>query len=172
MRRTNRHRAMNGSLVLLRFCASVAPMCVTKLTSASRCGFIDPSPVCGNTERSQYRVLRGSPRGALRSVDRDRAGRNALSVKVLSLDKNLIYVVAEQVWSSEGSIGSGNRSGTTGVLGRGMYGRWTLERKRSVRNRRQSSEPGDVTAGQGVTTKSGSTFHAEVRSFHSSEEVG
>src|SRR5689334_348062 len=129
-------------------------MCVTKLTFASGCGLIDPSPVCGNTERSQYRVLRGLPRGRRRSVDRDCAGRNASSVKGSSPDNQSFSVVAEQVWSSEGSTGPGNRVGTTGVLDRGMYRGWTSERKRSVEGHGQASEPGRVTRWQGIIAKS------------------
>ena len=76
-------------------------MCVrSKLTLTSGCGGteLNPSPVRENGTRPRrlsvtaarvprYRVLRGASRGVLRSVDRECAGRNALSgVKVSSPD--------------------------------------------------------------------------------------
>ena len=67
-------------------------MCVTRLLLTSGCSDRatgTPSPVSGNTFGSLYRVLRGSSRGALRSVDRNCAGRHASSVKGSSPDKHV-----------------------------------------------------------------------------------
>jgi hypothetical protein len=150
-------------------------MCVTKLTASSGCGFINPSPVRGNTAqaRSRYRVLRAArSRGLPRSVDRDCAGRNALSVKGLSPDNQYISVVAEQVWSSEGNTTAQGSCGATGVLDHGMYRQRLSERERSARGLAHRTEPGPRDGVQGIKTKYAAIPLAEVRCFRSSEEVG
>ena len=167
-------------------------MCVVKLSSTSGCGSADEawtSPVCENRETgdaamscylrgpSQYRVLRVASRGAARSVDRDCAGRNASSVKVLSPDNHLISVVAEHVCvgdqksPSEGSTHL--RVGTTGVQVHGMYRRLVTEHKRSAQSRAEANRPWPRAEGQGVTTQSyAAILRAEVRCPHSSDEAG
>jgi len=59
-------------------------MCVTRVRLTSGSGNRATGrrgPFSGNTFGSPYRVLRGSPRGALRTIDRECAGRNGPSVK-------------------------------------------------------------------------------------------
>jgi hypothetical protein len=167
-------------------------MCVTKLLLTSGCGAriaALPSPVGGNTSGSPYRVLRGSPRGALRSVDRDCSGRNAKSVKVSSPDKQLfpwwpsVYGAAKAVSdgprvpcvtaevSPSGRTPQRRPSGTTGVQVHGMYRRPAVERERSARGRAMK-RPRLRVSEQGVTTEFKTIPRAEVRCLHSSEEVG
>ncbi len=150
-------------------------MCVrNKLTSTSGCGGTElkPSPACGNTVWSQYRVLRGLSRGRLRSVDRECAGRNALSgVKVSSPDKLLISGMAEQVCSSEGNIDSDWAIGVPGVQVHGMYTRLMLEPERSLLTAEANAMP--LQAGwQMQRHKSVFAARREVRCRRSSEEVG
>ena len=135
---------------------------------------VDASSTPGKSIRSGYRVLRGSSRGDLRSVDRNHAGRNAKpegsSVKGSSPDRRLISVMAEQVLRSEGSTGVGPVSphGITGVQDHGMYKRRLLELGRSLKGRTRMFE----VNGQGFKTKSKTNLMREVRWSHSSWEVG
>jgi hypothetical protein len=167
-------------------------MCVTKLLLTSGCGrraTVTPSPVGGNTFWSLYRVLRGSPRGALRSVDRNCSGRNAPSVKVSSPDKQLfpwwpsnygaakaasdgprVPCVTAEV-SPPGRTPQRRPSGTTGVQVHGMFRRPAAERERSARGR-ASFRPRLKVSEQGVTTEFKTIPRAEVRCLHSSGEVG
>jgi len=165
-------------------------MCVTKLPLAGGCGSKDPSPVCGNTFGSQYRVLRGLSRGRLRSVDRECAGRNANGVKGLSPDRHTVlwwpsqYEEAKAVSTGprdrvrSAMVGVQRRTlqrrpvGTTGVLDHGMYTRSTAERERSVLGRTTVSRPRSRVSEQGVTSEFKAIPGAEVRCFRSSEEVG
>ena len=166
-------------------------MCVTKLLLTSGCGrraTAEPSPVGGNTLGSPYRVLRGSPRGALRSVDRDCSGRNATSVKVSSPDKHLFpwwpsnYVAAKAISdgprvpcvtaevSPPGRTPQRRPSDTTGVQVHGMFRRPAAERERSARGRAKL-RPRLRVDERGVTTEFKTIPRAEVRCLHSSEEV-
>ena len=167
-------------------------VCVTKLLLTSGCGrraTAEPSPVGGSTSGSPYRVLRGSPRGALRSVDRDRAGRSATSAKVSSPDKQIVpwwpsnYAAAKAASdgprvpcvtaevSPSGRTPQRRPSGTTGVQVHGMYGRPAAERERSARGRAMK-RPRLRVGEQGVTTEFKTIPRAEVRCLHSSGEVG
>ena len=167
-------------------------VCVTKLLLTCGCGrraAAEPSPVGANTFGSSYRVLRGSSRGGLRSVDRNRAGRNAASVKGSSPDKQAFswwpsnYAAAKatsesprvHVWtaavSPQGRTLQRRLSGTTGVLDHGMYGRPAAERERSARGR-ATHRPRLRVSEQGVMTEFKTIPRAEVRCLHSSEEVG
>lgn len=164
-------------------------MCVTKLPLAGGCGPKDPSPVRGNTYGSRYRVLRAvPPRGGPRSVDRECAGRNAISVKGLSPDKQSVLWWPSQ-YAEAKAISSGPRVpvgtaavspsgrtlqrrplGTTGVLDHGMYTRSTAERERSASGR-TNSRPRSRVSEQGVTTEFKTIPGAEVRCSRSSAEV-
>ena len=81
---------------------------------------------CDRADASRYRVLREVlSRGSPRSVDRECAGRNASSVKVSSPVKHICSVVAEQVWSSEGSTDDPRAVGTR--ADRRLLGAWCCE---------------------------------------------
>jgi hypothetical protein len=129
------------------------------------------SPVPGNTVRSGYRVLRGSWRHALRSVDRDDAGRNAKpkgsSVKGSSPVKPYLpgwpskYVAAKATPPTPG--------GTSGVQALGMYRRLFQELGKA---------PGRGTGNPSKTRRQGLIAESKVirlrvlRSVHSSETLG
>jgi len=170
-------------------------MCVTKLLLASECRFGDVpcrSLVSENTERSLYRVLREpmASRGATRSVDRECIGRNALSVKGSSPDRQLFswwpsqYEEAKAVSKSPrvrygtAMVSPPGRTlqrrpfDTTGVLDHGMYTRPAAERERSATSRAMCVRPRLRVSGQGVMSKSKTILVAEVRCSRSSEEVG
>ena len=164
-------------------------MCVTRLLSASRCASRlkgrGASPVRGKPrllrgDGSRYRVLRGPSRGRLRSVGREYAGRSAASVKGSSPDKRQILWWPSQYEEAKAAstlrrAPSGDQSpsrvGTTGVLDHGMYTRLAAERERSASGR-ATQRPRSRVSGQGVESKSKTIPGAEVRCFHSSEEVG
>jgi hypothetical protein len=110
-----------------------------------------------------YRVLRCPSRGGRRSVDRKSAGRNASeAIELRHLVKQ--SVGAEQVCSSEGNTRPMGRR-PTGVQGHGMFSRFDWEPRRSGGNgsraRSRAQEPENALR-----------FSLEVRSLHSSEEVG
>ena len=132
----------------------------------------DESSVTVNTVRSVYRVLRGSSRGELRSVNRNPAGRNATSVKVLSPVKQLSpwwpsnYAAAKAAPAVPALIES-QGTGTTGVRGHGMLERLLMKPRRSLRSRSKMSR----SLRQDVMIESKTTLCREVRCFHSSEEV-
>jgi len=168
-------------------------MCVTKLLLTSECRPGDVpgrSLVSGNTERSLYQVLRLSPRGAGRSVDRECAGRNAISVKGSSPDKLLFLWWPSQYEEAKATprlervpIGAARKSvsystlqrpcrGTTGVQDHSMYIRSAAERESSVSSR-TNYLPRSRVGRQGVMSESMPTIlETEVRCAHSSEEVG
>ena len=168
-------------------------MCVTRLLLTSVCGCRATgqlSPVGGNTSGSPYQVLRASPRGAVRSVDRDCAGRNASSVKVSSPDKQQFpwwpsdYTAAKAASDAKRvpvgtatfrAMSAGTQrvaAGTTGVQVHGMYRRPAAERERSARGRATQHRPRLQVSEQGVTTEFKTIPRAEVRCLHSNEEVG
>ena len=131
----------------------------------------DASSVAGNTVRSVYRVLRDSPRGELRSVDRDSAGRNAASVKVLSPVKHLSpwwpsNYLAAKATPEDYAIPNGG-SGTTGVLVHGMLKWLLMEPRRSSRSRARLLK----MEGRRLMTESNLILRGEVRCSHTSEEV-
>jgi hypothetical protein len=131
----------------------------------------DESSVTVNTVRSVYRVLRGSSRGELRSVNRNPSGRNATSVKVLSPVKRLSpwwpsnYVAAKAAPAVLAHPVQG--TGTTGVRGHGMLERLLMEPRRSLESRSRLSK----RFRQDVMFKLGQILSREVRCFHSSKEV-
>lgn len=130
----------------------------------------DVSSVTGNTVRSVYRVLRGSSRGELRSVNRNPVGRNAKSVKGLSPVKN-----ASPWWPSNYLAAKAipeNHTisvifGTTGVRDHGMLERLLMEPRRSLWSRRRSFR----LERRRLMTESDRILQREVRCSHTSEEV-
>ena len=166
-------------------------MCEVRLSSASGCGSVamtHSSPVRGNraTEGaafscdlralSRYRVLRGASRGALRSVDRECAGRNATSVKAVEPRQTVRSVVAERVCvcrgnsDSEGSIS--RKAGTTGVQDHSMYTRQVAVRLRSAASLVVSPRPKPATDEEGLRPNFPAMTSAEVRCSHTSDEAG
>ncbi len=126
---------------------------------------------CDLRRPSRYRVLRGLSRGSLRSVDRECAGRNASCVKGLSPVKRHLPWWPSESNDREGSIGCRKTVGTTGVLDHGMYTRLVSELGRSLRGGAQHRQC-SLADGRGVAAKFVASARGEVRSRHSSEEVG
>ena len=176
---------------------SARPMCEVRLSPASGCGgaaTASTSPVRGNRATggaasgcdsralSRYRVLRGAPRGALRSVDRECAGRNATSVKDVEPRQsdrsvaNQREVVAERVWTSPGnrlSEGStGRKAGTTGVQDHSMHTRQVAVRLRSAAPLVDAPRPRPAIDGEGLRPNSAAMTLAEVRCLHMRLEAG
>ena len=131
----------------------------------------DESSVTANTVRSVYRVLRGSSRGGLRSVNIDPAGRNATSVKVLSPVKQVspwwpsyyYYAKAAPAFLAHPVQGTG----IIGVRVHGMLEGLLMKPRRSLESRSKMSR----SLWQDVMFKSKTILSREVRCFHSSEEV-
>ena len=147
-------------------------MCVTRLMSASRKHTVErrsAAPIRISTY-IRYRVLRSASRGAVRSVDRDCAGRNAKSVKEVEPRQSLRYVVAELLWKREGS--TWQKPGTTGVQDLGMYRRLTSKRERAARGWVETQSPRPLDVRQGVNAESAAILLAAVRCLRSSDEVG
>ncbi len=167
-------------------------MCVTKLLLTSGANVRTAgrgNPASGNTFGSLYRVLRGSSRGALRSVDRECAGRNASSVKGSSPDNHSVLWWPSQYEEAKATSNAtrtlsrvaprvlaerGQRLAfdTTGVHDHGMYTRPAAERERSARSRTHEVRPGSQASEQGVTSEFKAILPAEVRCARSSGEVG
>ena len=144
-------------------------MCVVK-SCIQPVGESPTRPNGAGVAHRRYRVLRGVPRGALRSVDRNCAGRNALSgVKVSSPDNTLR--------GGRPSMEQGmqhlcvENTGTTGVQVHGMYRRLSTEHKRSTRSRGKVALPRLKSRGQGLETKERVILWVEVRCLQSSGEV-
>jgi hypothetical protein len=166
-------------------------MCEVRLPSACGCVSADEaraSPARGNRAYggaafscdsralSRYRVLRGAPGGALRSVDRECAGRNATSVKDVEPRQSALSVVAELVCSDRGNpAGEGNTSrtaGTTGVQDHSMYTRQVAVRLRSAAPLVDSPRPRPATDEEGPRPNFPVMTLAEVRCSRSSDEAG
>ena len=142
------------------------------------------SPVRGNRDEagsaidcdlprpSRYRVLRAArSRGRPRSVDRECAGRNAVCVKGSSPVKPFV-TWWPSVYGAAKAAPTGNPAvGTTGVLDHGMYTRLMSEPGRSPRGGAHPSQC-FLAGGQGGDAKFAVSARGEVRSGHSSEEVG
>jgi len=126
---------------------------------------------CDPLNSSPYRVLRGLSRGSLRSVDRECAGRNASCVKGSSPVKRPLPWWPSEWTNREGSIGGRKTVGTTGVLDHGMYTRLMSEPGRSLRGGARLCQ-GFSVAKQGLIAKPATSARGEVRSRHSSNEVG
>ena len=126
---------------------------------------------CDPLRTSSYRVLRGLSRGRLRSVDRECAGRNASCVKGSSPVKLNVPWWPSESTNREGNIGGQKTVGTTGVIDHGLYTRLMSELGRSPRGGAQHRQC-SLAVGRGETAKSGVSARGEVRSRHSSEEVG
>ena len=169
----------------------IGSVCEVRLSSASGSEAVErrpSSPVRGNRATggaasscdlralSRYRVLRVSPRGEGRSVDRECAGRNATSVKEVEPRQSRSFVVAERVCRRRGnppSEGSTNREvGTTGVQDHSMHTGQGAEHLRSAPTWAEAKRPWPTTEGQGLRPKSEETPGAEVRYLHSSFEAG
>lgn len=132
------------------------------------------SPARENTTGAtwaRYRVLGVASRDAGLSVDRNCAGRNALSgVKVSSPDNILrggrpIMEQGMQHFRVE------NES-TTGVQVHGMYRGLSTKHKRSVLSRGNEFVSCPRVHAQGLKAKRQTILETEVRSLHSSVEVG
>ena len=122
-------------------------------------------------EPSRYRVLRAArSRGRPRSVDRECAGHNALGVKGSSPVRHLVPWWPS-VYTAAKAASTAYAVGTTGVLDHGMYTRLMSEPGRSPRGGAHLCQ-GSLAAGQGMIAKSATSARGEVRSGHSSEEVG
>ena len=173
-------------------------MCEVRLSPASGCGSVATtrsSPVrengatgeaafsCDSRALPRYRVLRGASRGALRSVDRECAGRNAkFSVKEVEPRQsarsvaNQREVVAERVSASPGNrLSEGNTSrkaGTAGVQDHSMYTRQVAVRLRSAAPLAVSPRPKPATDEEGLRPDFAVMTSAEVRCPHSSFEAG
>ena len=126
---------------------------------------------CDPLKTSPYRVLRGLSRGRLRSVDRECAGRNASCVKGSSPVKLNVPWWPSESTNREGNIDCRKMVGTTGVIDHGMYTRLMSELGSSLRGGAQHRQC-SLAIGRGETAKSGVSDRGEVRSRHSSEEVG
>ena len=127
----------------------------------------DASSVMGKPVRSMYRVLRGSSRGARRSVDRDHAGRNARSVKGLSPEKHLSWWWPSNYSAAKAASLNVEFSGTTGVRDHGMYEGLIAEPRRSLRSRTRLFR----MEGRRPMTESDLILQREVRCSRISEEV-
>jgi len=166
-------------------------MCEVWLSPASGCVSVDETranPVrensatggaafsCDSRALSRYRVLRGASRGALRSVDRECAGRNAKSVKDVEPRQSALSVVAELVCSDRGNpAGEGSTShkvGTTGVQDHGMYTGQVTVRLRSATSLVEAPRPKPATDEEGLRPNFPATTPAEVRCSRSSDEAG
>lgn len=166
-------------------------VCEVRLSPASGCERVATthfSPVRGNRATggaafscdsralSRYRVLRGAPRGDLRSVDRECAGRNATSVKEVEPRQSSHSVVAERVWvdrsnpASEGS--TGREAGTTGVQDHSMYTRQVAVRLRSAAPLVDSPRPRSAPEEEGPKPNFKVMTLAEVRCPHMRCEAG
>ncbi len=126
---------------------------------------------CDPLKTSPYRVLRGLSRGRLRSVDRECAGRNASCVKGSSPVKLLLPWWPSESTNREGNIEGHSTVGTTGVIDHGMYTRLMSELGRSLRGGVHLRQDSSV-AGQGLIAKPAASARREVRSRHSSVEMG
>ena len=141
------------------------------------------SPVRGNRDEartavccdwrssSRYRVLRAArSRGRPRSVDRECAGHNASCVKGSSPVNHLVPWWPS-VYAAAKAASTALAVGTTGVLDHGMYTRLMSEPGRSPRGGAQPCQCSSA-AEQGGVAKFAVSARGEVRSGHSSEEVG
>ena len=113
------------------------------------------------------------------SVDRDCAGRNATSVKVVEPRQSCPFRGGRARTSDRLNSGHAEAAsallfgvGTTGVQDHSMYRRLVTERKRSAPSRTEAKRPWSRANGQGVMSKSGAILRAEVRCPHSSGEAG
>jgi len=156
-------------------------MCATKFSIAIWCDEMSKdktfSPKPGNTVKSGYRVLRAViGRPIPRSVDRNRAGRNAKpegsSVKRLSPVKQLSLWWPSDYCETKATPAvlaqPVQGTGTTGVREHGMYVRLLRERRRSPEGRTSMFR----LKGQSVMAESFIIPIGEVRCLHSSREVG
>jgi hypothetical protein len=148
-------------------------MCVAKLTKTSTTETDESLSVTRARVKTHFRnrVLGVVPRGTGLSVDRDCAGRNALSgVKVSSPDNILrggrpFMELGIQHLRLE-------NAGTTGVQVHGMYKWSSSERKRSASGRGTEVDSSPRVHIQGVKAKFKTIPNAEVRCPHSSDEAG
>jgi len=127
---------------------------------------------CDLPSRSRYRVLRAArSRGRPRSVDRECAGRNALCVKGSSPVRLLVTWWPSVYRAAKATSTAHKAVDTTGVQDPGMYTRLVSEPGRSPRGGAHPSQC-FLAAGQGESAKSAVSARGEVRSGHSSKEVG
>lgn len=125
----------------------------------------------GKSIRSVYRVLRESPRGDLRSVNRNQAGPNAKpegsSVKGSSPVKlSGLWWPSHYEEAKAASVGY-TSIGTTGVQDQGMFERLDMELGRSPKSRPLT----DRLPRQRFMAESGTILFGEVRCSHSSGEI-
>lgn len=126
---------------------------------------------CAPRSSSRYRVLRGLSRGSLRSVDRECAGRNASCVKGSSPVKHPVPWWPSKYLAAKATSTEIQTVDTIGVIDHGMYTQSVSEPGRSPRGGVQVRQD-SLGAGQGLETKLATSARGEVRSRHSSEEVG
>jgi hypothetical protein len=143
------------------------------------------SPVRGNRDSkaangrsrstpSRYRVLREYflSRGRPRSVDRECAGRNASSVKVSSPVKHFVPWWPSKYAAAKATSTSPVDVGTTGVQVHGMYIRLMSEPGRSPKVEAHKVCQCFLNQMQGIDSEYRMNSVGEVRSHHSSDEVG
>ena len=128
---------------------------------------------CDRAVASRYRVLRAVlPRGIPRSVDRECAGRNATSVKVVEPRQTDNFRGGRASMRKRRQHRPSQTIDTTGVQDHGMYTRLMSEPGRSRRSPIQGSGLGSKVGWQGVMTESVPTIlRREVRCVHSSKEA-
>lgn len=127
---------------------------------------------CARPRLSRYRVLRAArSRGRPRSVDRECAGHNASCVKGSSPVKRSVPWWPSVYAAAKAASAVFSTVGTTGVLDHGMYTRLMSEAGRSPRGGAHPSQCSSA-AEQGGFAKFAVSARGEVRSGHSSEEVG
>jgi hypothetical protein len=172
-------------------------MCEVRLSSTRGCGakVMPPSPFPGNgttggvalscysRASSGYRVLRAArPRGRPRSVDRECAGRNAISVKAVEPRQATNFCGGRACMKDRLNSGHAKATftslkevGTTGVRDHGMYTRLVTECLRSafvfVGSRAEAKRPWLKVEQQGRNAKLSTILPAEVRCPRSSDEA-
>jgi hypothetical protein len=169
-------------------------VCEVRLSSASGCGSVETtrsSPVRGNRATggaafscdlralSRYRVLRGTSRGVLRSVDRECAGRNATSVKAVEPRQSAMFRGGRAGMDDRLDSGHAKAAltllaeevGTTGVRDHGMHTRQVAVRLRSAASLVATPRPKPAADEGGFTPNFPAMTSAEVRCPHSSVEA-
>ena len=127
---------------------------------------------CDRPSSSRYRVLRAArSRGRPRSVDRECAGHNAMCVKEFSPVRLVVPWWPSVYAAAKAAPTVFSTVGTTGVQDHGMYTRLMSEPGRSPRGGAQLCQC-FLAAEQGGFAKFAVSARGEVRSGHSSEEVG
>ena len=134
---------------------------------------VETANCCDQRTPSRYRVLREAlSRGRPRSVDREYAGRNAPSVKVPSPEIQYLPWWPSTYVAAKAAPAIRKDTGTTGVQVHGMSTRLMSEPGRSPTGGAHLLSQCSSAHGQGLNAKFWVSAVGEVRSRHSSEEVG